>query len=417
MRAWDRKKFLTKTVEFGQGLVGQVALEGQTIFITTVPKDYITITSGLGLANPNCVVIVPLKSEEDLIGIVELASFHQFTESEVKFIEKVSESIASVILSARTSERTKKLLESTSQLTEQLRSQEEEIRQNMEEMQATQEEMARTQRELARNGEELEQKQNSLNALINNTDDSIIAMDRNYKIIIMNDVLRNRYKGTQYEGLDVGADALEALGAVKDEWKLHYDRALDGEKLNFTIRSSVKGEDTYREYFINPMKDGRGTVIGLSVFSRDVTANHNAQIDMQQKGSILDSIINHKSDTYFAIDKSYKIIVVNEVLKNRFRSTNVELKEGDSILDLLPAASLNLWKDRYDRALGGEQQRYEEERQVVEKTLFLEVYVDPIYNKSENIIGCSVVSRDITEKKQLQDEMERLTAEVVSLKK
>jgi PAS domain S-box-containing protein len=131
----------------------------------------------------------------------------------------------------------------------------------------------------------------------------------------------------------------------------------------------------------------------------------------------LDSIINHKSDTYFAIDKSYKIIVVNEVLKNRFRSTNVELKEGDSILDLLPAASLNLWKDRYDRALGGEQQRYEEERQVVEKTLFLEVYVDPIYNKSENIIGCSVVSRDITEKKQLQDEMERLTAEVVSLKK
>ena len=417
MYAWERKKYMTKTVEFGSGLVGQVALEKQTVLLTKLPKDYVQITSGLGTANPNCLVIVPLKSEEDLVGVVELASFHRFTESEIIFIEKVSESIASVILSARTSERTKRLLESTSQLTEQLRSQEEEIRQNMEEMQATQEEMARTQKELARKAKELQEKQDSLNALINNTEDSIIAMDRNYKIIIMNDVLRRRYKGTQYEGLDVGADALEALGAVRDEWKEHYDRALNGEKLNFTIKSSVKGEDTFREYFINPMKDSFDKVIGLSVFSRDVTANHRAQLEMLQKGSVLESIINHESDTYFAIDKSYKIIVVNEVLKNRFRTTNIELKEGDSILDLLPAASLELWKDRYDRAIGGEGQRYEEERKVGEKTLFLEVYVDPIRNKSDNIIGCSVVSRDISQRKRLQDEMERLTAEVASLKK
>lgn len=415
-RAWDRKKYLTKRIEIGEGLVGEAAIEKETIFLKNIPKNYIQITSGLGEANPNCILIVPLKSEEQVVGVIELASFKIFSENEKQFLEKVAESIAATIITTKNNQRNKELLEKSKLLTEQLKAQEEEIRQNLEEMQATQEEMARAQREVQQKATELQQKQDNLNSLINNTDDSILAMDTKYQVMIMNDVLKRRYKGTQYENLGVGSDALSALGAVRDEWKGYYDKALAGEKLDFTIKSTVKGEDAYREYFINPMREHNGTIVGLSVFSRDVTEKHRILNEMTRKGAVLDSIINHESDTYFAIDTDFKIIVINKVLQDRFKAGKIELNEGDSILEKLPQESLALWKGRYEKALGGERLKFSEERKLPDKTLFLEVMVDPIYNAQNEIIGCSTVSRDITHQKKVQGELEKITAELASLK-
>jgi PAS domain S-box-containing protein len=149
-RAWDRKKYLQKEVAMGEGLVGQAALEKQTIFLTKVPNSYITISSGLGESNPKCVLIVPLKSEDEVVGIIELASFQNFHDYQISFMEKVGESIASTMVMTQNNQRNKELLEQSHLLTEQMRAQEEEVRQNLEEMQATQEEMVRKNKEIER---------------------------------------------------------------------------------------------------------------------------------------------------------------------------------------------------------------------------------------------------------------------------
>jgi methyl-accepting chemotaxis protein len=149
-RAWDRKKFHQKSFQLGEGLIGQAAIEKHTIFMTKVPDQYVTITSGLGQANPNCILIVPLKSEDLVVGVIELASFKVYQDFEIKFLEKVGESIASTIITTRNNQKNKELLEKSNVLTEQMRAQEEEMRQNLEEMQATQEEMHRKNREIER---------------------------------------------------------------------------------------------------------------------------------------------------------------------------------------------------------------------------------------------------------------------------
>jgi methyl-accepting chemotaxis protein len=149
-RAWDRKKYMQKDVTLGEGLVGQAALEKQTIFLKKVPDNYVTISSGLGEANPKCVLIVPLKSEDEVVGVIELASFKEFYDYQVSFMEKVGESIASTMVTTQNNQRNKELLEQSHLLTEQMRAQEEEVRQNLEEMQATQEEMTRKNKEIER---------------------------------------------------------------------------------------------------------------------------------------------------------------------------------------------------------------------------------------------------------------------------
>ncbi len=145
--AWDKKKHINQKIHQGEGLVGQSWQEGDIIFLTDVPNNYIKITSGLGDANPTCILIVPLKLNEQIFGVLEIASFSVIREHEIEFVKKIAETVASAISTVRVNAKTQKLLEESQELTEQMRAQEEEMRQNMEELQATQEEMERGQAE------------------------------------------------------------------------------------------------------------------------------------------------------------------------------------------------------------------------------------------------------------------------------
>jgi GAF domain-containing protein len=145
--AWERKKFAEKRIAKGDGLLGQVWLEKEPIYLREIPKDFVEITSGLGKATPRTLLIVPLKLNDEVFGILELASFREYEEHERDFVLKLSGLIGSTISSAKMNGRTATLLEQSQTHTEMMREQEEMMRQTMEEMQATQEEVTRKEKE------------------------------------------------------------------------------------------------------------------------------------------------------------------------------------------------------------------------------------------------------------------------------
>ncbi len=220
--AYDREKHLKKQIELGEGLVGTCAAEKNTIYLTEIPEDYMQITSGLGDANPKSLLLVPLKTENDILGIIEIASFHKIKKHEIEFTEMVAQSIASTLKAVRINTTTSQLLEQSQQQAEEMAAQEEEMRQNMEELQATQEESTRK-------GEEF-------SGILNSIDQFLIKAEfnLNFELINANGLFLSKFKYKMNE----------IVGKEAEEFVVEKDLTKFQKMINAVLSGNAQNEIT-----------------------------------------------------------------------------------------------------------------------------------------------------------------------------
>jgi signal transduction histidine kinase/HAMP domain-containing protein len=145
-----RGSFLSETLEFGEGLVGQAAVERKSIRITSAPSDYVRISSGLGEVKPTNIVVMPILFEEQVLGVIELASLTPHSEIHETFLEQLMETLGVVLNTIMANMRTEQLLQQSQSLTQELQTQSEELQ--------------RRQQDLKQSNTELEQQAESLKA-------------------------------------------------------------------------------------------------------------------------------------------------------------------------------------------------------------------------------------------------------------
>ncbi len=95
--AFDREKKMKKDFMPGEGLVGRCALEKQRIVITDVPEDYIRIRSGMGEDLPSTLILVPVVLDDEVLGVIELATFSIVKPYKIDFLAKLGISIATSV--------------------------------------------------------------------------------------------------------------------------------------------------------------------------------------------------------------------------------------------------------------------------------------------------------------------------------
>jgi CheY-like chemotaxis protein len=149
--------------------VGQCGLEQKTIFIKDVPSDYIKINSGLGETTPLNLVLLPVLFEDELVGVIELASFEAFSENTLNFLDQLVRSVGLVTNTVKANMRTENLLKESQALSEELQTQQDELEisnKKLEEqarkLQESEVRLKRQQEELQQTNEELEEKSNVL---------------------------------------------------------------------------------------------------------------------------------------------------------------------------------------------------------------------------------------------------------------
>lgn len=270
--AWDKKKFVEQKIERGDGLTGQCWQEGEPIYMTQVPENYVSITSGLGLANPRNIFIVPLKVNEGIFGVLELASFKLLEEYERDFVVKLSENLAAAISTVRINTRTKHLLEQSQQQAEEMKAQEEEMRQNMEELTATQEEMQRKESEML----------GTLDAI--NSSQAFIEFDLEGNIIKANDIFCRTMKYTlneikgKHHRIFVERDYAESA-EYREFWKsFENSKSKTGE----FERKAKDGSSVWLSANYSTIVNAQGKAVKVIKLARDISKDKQIR-DLYQK--------------------------------------------------------------------------------------------------------------------------------------
>ena len=109
--AYNKSATVPTSFEFGEGIVGQCALEKKPISLGTVPDDYIRIASGLGYAGPANILVLPVLFEGDVLAVIELASFQSFNSIHRVFLDQLMVSVGVVLNIIGASMRTEELLQ------------------------------------------------------------------------------------------------------------------------------------------------------------------------------------------------------------------------------------------------------------------------------------------------------------------
>lgn len=406
--AFDRRKYLEKKIMIGEGLVGQAYLEKEMIFMTEAPENYVRITSGLGGANPRSIIIVPLKMEDQVIGVIELASFTEFQPYQRDFLVKVSENIASAIISSKVKDQTNRLLQESQALTEQMRAQEEEMRQNMEELQATQESLQRESGEKEKIQKEIEKTRDFLQNVINAIPDPVfVKEEKGHSILMVNKAFMD-----QHQVRDV---------AGRNDYDL-FDRKLADEfnqceKEIFQNRNESEREErferngrtvsylTKRRVFQN--EDGALYLVGIS---HDISDIKKIQEQLAKEKYLLDALMQNSNDYIYFKDRESKFIRVSSHMLGQFKVNSNEELAGKSDFDI--------FTEEHARPA------YEAEQEIIrtgnpilnliEKETWDDgtvTYVSttkmPLKNQEGAVVGTFGISRDVTESRVAELEMQK----------
>jgi HAMP domain-containing protein/CheY-like chemotaxis protein len=149
-------------LKIGEGLVGQCASEKQRMLIKKVPRDAVTITSGLFKAVPQNVIVLPVLFEDRVKAVIELASLGEFTASHLAFLEQLTSNIGIVLNSIEATMQTESLLKQSQQLATELQTQQKELQQTNEQLAQKAQQLAEQNVEVERKNQEIEQARRAL---------------------------------------------------------------------------------------------------------------------------------------------------------------------------------------------------------------------------------------------------------------
>lgn len=160
---------LAKTLELGQGLIGQVVKSGKPIFLNEVPQNELTITHATGKIKPAQLIVLPIIRNEISIGGLELGTIGQYSKLQLHFLNSILSDIGTALLGAQNRFKLQQLLEETQAQSEELQVQHNELEglnaeleAQAQKLQASEEELRVQQEELLQSNQELEERSSLL---------------------------------------------------------------------------------------------------------------------------------------------------------------------------------------------------------------------------------------------------------------
>lgn len=395
--------------------------------MTDVPQNYHKITSGLGTANPSCVLIVPCILNDIVYSVIEIASFTKLKEHEITFVEMLGESVASVISNVRINEKTKQLLDDSQKQREELASQEEELRQNLEEMETTQEDLHRQMHENNQMREKLQKQNALLDSLLNSLPDYIYFKDHDSKFLRISESMLELFKVDTVDDV-IGKSDFDFQSPELAQIYYAEEKQIMKERNGFTNKIQKEelrdGSVKWMSVSKLPLCDKNGNVFGTFGISKDVSKIKELELNAQnqkeeanKQKALLDALLRSLPDFIYFKDEESRFIRISDSMLSIFNAASVKEIEGKSDFDFQSYESARKFYD--------EEKEIMRSRKGFNDTIIKELMRDgheqwssitklPLINDEGCVIGTFGITKNITEIKKLEIESKSRNEELLA---
>ncbi|MDX2191234.1 MAG: PAS domain S-box protein [Bacteroidota bacterium] len=173
----------------------------------------------------------------------------------------------------------------------------------------------------------------NLISLINNTGDSIWAVDRDYKILVINDNFKEIMKFFAGREVNIGENILDTVDpSFASIWKINYDKTFEGN--SFTIEFPIG--DTIVENSFNPIYNGEGKITGASIFSRDITTRKQNEIKVKENEIFLTALFKNLPIGMEVYSSDGFLLSFNDQLLDIYNLSNFSIDEGKININQFP---------------------------------------------------------------------------------
>jgi methyl-accepting chemotaxis protein len=393
--AYSKKKYQEKKFGLHEGLIGQCIKENATLYLEEVPEGYVHITSGLGEALPKALLIVPIKTNEKVLGAVEVASFQVFTPNEIQLAETLAERLGGAWATIQSAEQTKKLLEASNRINRKLMQKEEQMR-------ASTEELSKTKEILSQKLLELEQETNlSANILeaINKTN-AAVEFDFEGNILNVNDMYL-RVMGYKRDEL-IGANekmllATDEIGSQR--YHLLWDSLRNGSYITGEYRRVSKtGKEVWLNGTYNPIFDLGGKPQKVIQFAQFTTEEKERDLDYASRINALNASL-----PVLELDNYGVIKTANTLMSalSGYKRTQLINKQIRDFIQPIPEFE-NIWKNI---EIGEVQSMLMVFISKEENLIYFFATLSPIKNLSGKIYKIQVLLVNLTNQKEMEIEL------------
>jgi len=202
--------------------------------------------------------------------------------------------------------------------------------------------------------------ESNLQALINNTNESIWSLDKDFNLIICNDNFRISYQAAYNIELRLGDNLLEILSpALRELWKPKYDTALSGQRISFEFHETIQNTLYYFNVYLNPIYTN-GKVTGVSALSVNINERKAAELALKESEEWFRSLFEQSGDGIFYLTLDGSIMAVNKSFAEMHGYSQDEiLKMNIRSLDCVD--SQQVYDERAERLKRGEKLKFEVE--------------------------------------------------------
>lgn len=408
--AYNRKKYINQEFKIGIGLVGQAAFERDIIYRKEIPDGYVTISSGLlGDKKPKTILLSPLISDDKLQGVIEFASLdNDMPEKTLRMIKEVSGIIAQTIFNLKVNTQTEKLLREAQEMTKRLTKNEEELRKNADDMKAAQKLLEESNKQLEAQIREVERGQKRQYALLENASEVISIYDESGLVTYESPSAKN-IMGYDPDYI-VGKSAVEKFDENSRSRFLEVFKqliAISEKPVTFEYQFRKSDGETLWLEATGRNLLSNAAIQGIIFNTRDVTLRKIAEKAQRMSGE-MQALSENSLDMIARLSPDGKFFYVNPVCE-QFTG----LKKNDILHHSLDDVNLNetisaFFKDALSNVIS-KQRMFEAETNmptVEGEERIIQFNAIPEYSKEKELETILFVAHDITERKQIEMEIE-----------